>query len=261
MQDCNASRFLCSNIQQEKAWRESYTPIYRSAHRNRLLIRLYLNPVIPDGTQAVFISPHSTQIGGAQSQALDMQILQPGDYFGIRFYPGALRHFFSLNLTEITDKFVDSEYFPCRYFSQLHNHIYQQGNFLQRVRVCEQWLLRHFTPQLPNSFDQALNLIYQSDGNIEISKLANVIGLSSRHLNRLFRQYIGLSTKTFAQTIRIQSACKQLYKNPKSSLKTAVELGFFDQAHLLKDYKQRLLLSPCSLFDRFRSDFYNSQAL
>lgn len=37
--------------------------------------------------------------GGRQSFAL---IQQSGDYFGIRFYPGALRHFFNLDLSEIT---------------------------------------------------------------------------------------------------------------------------------------------------------------
>ncbi len=42
-------------------------------------------PVIPDGTQAVFISPHGLQLSGAQSRVCDVQILQPGSYFGIRF--------------------------------------------------------------------------------------------------------------------------------------------------------------------------------
>ncbi len=216
-------------------------------------------PIMPDGTQAIFISAESTLIGGAHTQALDIQIQKPGDYFGIRFYPGALRHFFNLNLSEITGQFVESQYFPCRYFALLHQQIYQQDNFLQRVRICEQWLLRHFTPQPSNSFDLALGLIYQSTGNIEISTLANNTGVSSRQLNRLFQQYTGLSTKAFAQIIRIQNACKQLYENPNNSLETALQLGFFDQAHLLKEYKRLLTLSPRSLNNRFMSDFYNNE--
>jgi len=56
--------------------------------------------VIPDGSQAIFISLCSSKIGGAQSKACDIQILQPSDYFGIRFYPGALRYFFDLNLPD-----------------------------------------------------------------------------------------------------------------------------------------------------------------
>jgi len=217
-------------------------------------------PMIPDGAPAIFISTESLQIGGAQTQALDLQLQKPGDYFGIRFYPGALRHFFKLNLSEITGDFVGSNFFPCRDLAHLHESIYQQSDFRQRVRLCQQWLLRHFTPQAPNAFDMALTLIYQSIGNIEVRQLANQTGLSSRHLNRLFQQYAGLSTKAFAQIIRIQSACQQLYKRPNSSLETAAELGFFDQAHLLKEYKRRLLLSPRSLYKRFMSDLYNKAA-
>lgn len=214
-------------------------------------------PVMPDGTQAVYISPHGSIIGGAQSRACDVQILQAGDYFGIWFYPGALRYFFDLDLFEITDQFVDNQYFPCRQFSQLHNNIYQQQNFQQRAHVCEQWLLRQFKPVPATPFDHALSLVYQSFGNIKVGQLATMVGWSSRHLNRLFRLHTGLSSKTFAQTIRIQHACKQLYISPGDSLNTALELGFFDQPHLIKDFKKRLSSSPGTFFDRFMSDFYN----
>ncbi len=215
-------------------------------------------PVIPDGTQAVFIAPHGSKIGGAQSRARDIQILQPGDYFGIRFYPGALRHFFDLNLFEITDQSVDEKYFPCRSFGDLHNNIYQHQDFHERAQVCEQWLLRQYKPRPATQFDHALSLIYQSLGTIKVAQLAAMVGWSSRHLNRLFRLHTGLSTKAFVQIIRFQHACKQLYIAPENSLNAALELGFFDQSHLIKDYKKRLLSSPSLFFDRFKSDFYNS---
>jgi len=214
-------------------------------------------PVIPDGSQAIFISPHGSKIGGAQSQACDIQILQPGDYFGIRFYPGALRYFFDLNFSEITDQFVDSQYFPCQKFGELHNDIYQYQNFHERTHVCEQWLLQQFKPRSATKFDHALSLIYQSFGNIKIAQLAVMVGWSSRHLNRLFRLHTGLSTKTFAQIIRVQHACKKLYMTPDDSLNTALDLGFFDQSHLIKNYQTYLLSSPGLFFDHLKSDFYN----
>lgn len=215
-------------------------------------------PVIPDGTQAIFISPCRSMIGGAQSQATDLELLQPGEYFGIWFYPGALRHFFELNLAEITNQYVDHQYFPCRKFAQLHNEIYRYQHFPQRARVCELWLLHHLKSQTTTLFDQALSLIYQSSGNLKIDTLATRLGWSSRHLNRLFRYQTGLSTKQFSQTIRLQHACRQLYLTPHSSLQTASDLGFYDQAHLLREYKTRLLLNPRQFSARFMSDFYNS---
>jgi len=214
-------------------------------------------PIIPDGAQAIFISPHGSRISGAQSQARDIQILQAGDYFGIRFYPGALRYFFDLNLFEITDQIVDNQYFPCQQFAELHHNIYQYPNFHQRAHICEQWLLRQLKSRPATQFDQALTLIYQSLGNIKINQLATRVGWSSRHLNRRFRLHTGLSTKTFAQVIRMQHVCRHLYITPGDSLITALELGFFDQSHLIKDYKKHLLSNPSLFLERFRSDFYN----
>jgi len=214
-------------------------------------------PIIPDATQAVFISPYGLNIGGAQTQALDMQLMQPGDYFGIRFYPGALRYFFDLNLSEITDQFVDKQYFPCRNFGSLHHEIYQCHSFFERKQLCEKWLLKHLKAIPENPFDHALTLIYQSSGNIRVKQLAQITGWSSRHLNRLFSLHTGMSSKTFIQTIRLQQACKQLHFSQSNTLNTAMELGYFDQSHLINDYKQRLLLTPSLFLKRFMSDFSN----
>ncbi len=215
-------------------------------------------PVIPDASQAIFISDTGSIIGGAQLQARDLYLPQAGEYFGIRFYPAALRHFFDLNVAEITNQYVNNQFFPCQCFAELHNILYQNSSFLQRSDLCEQWLLKNFRPQPMSAFDHALSLIYQSHGGIKVSQLATVVGWSSRHLNRLFRFNTGLSTKLFIQIIRLQQVCKQLYTESSDSLNTAFQFGFFDQSHLLRDYKKRMLTSPNLFQKRFMSDFYNS---
>lgn len=219
-------------------------------------------PMIPDGTQALFVSQVSTRLSGGIRQAISLQLPAPGEYFGVRFYPGALRHFFKLNLGEIGNRLVEARFLPARFLARLHEHLYQQIDFQQRALHCDQWLLRQLEMQPLGIFDQALACIYKSRGNIEIDRvLARDIGVSSRHLNRLFQQHTGLSTKSFAQTIRFQHISKQLSGQPKSSLKAALSLGYFDQAHLLKDFKRRVGQSPLPFFSRFMSDFYNKKSL
>ncbi len=215
-------------------------------------------PVIPDGTQAVFISPDGSMIGGAQSKANDIEILKEGKYFGIRFFPGAIRHFFDLNLAEITDQYVNSGYFPCKAFQHIHSEIFECCNFEDKVHICENWLLNIFKPVSVSPFDHALLCIYQSLGNIKINQLAKLVGWSSRHLNRLFRYHTGLSTKMFVQVIRIQYVYKQLSRRLLKSSEIAIDLGFCDQAHMLNEYKKRLLSTPGSFIERFVSDFYNT---
>lgn len=212
--------------------------------------------LIPDGTQAVFMSPQGTIIGGAQSFATDIEILAPGKYFGVRFYPGALQQFFDLNLSEITNQYVDSQYFQCCSFNALHERLYAADEFLSRVNIFEQWLMVHFKPRSNSTFDLALSLIYHSFGNIQMSEVAGRVGWSLRHLNRVFKKHTGLSTKSFSQTIRIQRACQQLCAGYGDSLQaeTALNLGFFDQAHFLNAFKKQLMMNPRVFLERFKSE-------
>ncbi|HHI92201.1 MAG TPA: AraC family transcriptional regulator [Gammaproteobacteria bacterium] len=214
-------------------------------------------PVMPDGTQAVYMSPQDAMIGGAQTEAKDIQLLQPGEYFGIWFYPGALRYFFDVNLSEISGQFVDEKYFECSHFTRLHSDIYRYSTFNERVNVCEKWLSSRYSQKPVTRFDKALSLIYQTKGSERINQLAAKVGWSSRHLNRQFLQHTGLSTKTFSRIIRLQHVCRQLYIKLFGGQGIPVELGYYDQPHLIREFGKFFKLSPGVFFSRFMSDFYN----
>lgn len=216
-------------------------------------------PMIPDGTQALFVGQQGTMISGGISQAMELQLPAAGEYFGIRFQPGALRHLFKVDVNEIGNGVVDSQFLPSAFIKHLHETLFEVSSFRSRARICDQWLLQQLERQPRSAFDQALDCIYRACGNINITQsLANQVGISSRHLNRLFQQHTGLNSKSFAQTIRFQYACVELFKQPANSLDIALKSGYFDQAHLLKECKARLAQSPVPFFERFMSDFYNS---
>ncbi len=212
--------------------------------------------VIPDGTQAVFISPRGSLVGGAQSQRFELT-LNKGVYFGIRFFPGALRYFFKLDVSEITNQLVDSKDFPCKYFADLHCRIYQYTAFLERAEVCERWLLQRFQSRDAGSFELALKFIFQSKGGMKINCLAKKVGWSDRHLNRIFLQYTGLNTKTFSNIIRLQNICEALCSESRRSLMPIFDSGYCDQSHLIKSFKKTFLLTPRDFINYHMSDFYN----
>lgn len=214
--------------------------------------------IIPDGTQAVFISRHATILGGAHLKASDIQIPEAGDYFGIRLYPAALKNFFNLDISEISDPFIDGKLFPSEDFGTLHENIFMCSSFEKRVSVCENWLLKNKIIHKDSCFDNALELIYKSLGNIKIDELSKNIGWSSRHLNRMFKRHTGLSTKSFTQIIRLQFACKNIFESENNLIEDAINFGYFDQAHLLNNFKKFLQESPNYYLSQFRSDFYNT---
>lgn len=214
-------------------------------------------PVMPDGTQAVYISPRGAMIGGALRESKHIKLLQPGEYFGIWFYPGALRHLFDLNLSEISDQFVDKEYFQCQKFFQLLDEIYEHKEFSARASICERWVLEKYSKKPATGFEHALSIIYTSSGGERVENIAYKVGWSSRHLNRQFLQHTGLNTKTFSRIVRVQNLCTQLYFPSANSTNTSPVLAYYDQPHLIKEFKKYFNLTPGDFKKRYMSDFYN----
>lgn len=200
-------------------------------------------PVMPDGTQALYFSKEGVLLGGTFDHVQTMQLMAPGDYFGIWFYPAGLRHFLRSDLAEIQNQFVDESFIPTLQLTWLQQQVYQEHCFFKRVAICESRLLSQLSPIKATKFDYALSLVMQDKGNTRVHQLAEQVGWSSRHLNRMFLQHTGLSTKSFSQIIRLQSACKALALNAQKSVDIALDSGYFDQAHFIHSVKKHLVQS------------------
>jgi transcriptional regulator GlxA family with amidase domain len=80
---------------------------------------------------------------------------------------------------------------------------------------------------------------------VPVTRLADEIGLSRRHLGQLVRAELGLTPKTVARIMRFGQARRWLRSVPTAGLaQTAVKCGYFDQAHLTNDWKQLAGCTP-----------------
>ncbi len=69
--------------------------------------------------------------------------------------------------------------------------------------------------------------------------------INKRTLQRLFSQYVGVSPKWVIKRFRLLEAVGELSKNKKADwTKLALELGYFDQAHFIKDFKSIIGKTP-----------------
>jgi len=91
---------------------------------------------------------------------------------------------------------------------------------------------------------QCLTLIEQRCGQIRVSELAQAAGCSERYLHRLFGAQIGLSAKICCQLSQLHHSLHTLLTTqPKSLLHVAVACGYFDQAHMNRQYHRFLSAS------------------
>ena len=59
-------------------------------------------------------------------------------------------------------------------------------------------------------------------------------GISARHLERVFRERVGIEPKTFARIVRFQHV---MNAPPENWAALAAGSGYFDQAHLTRSLK------------------------
>jgi AraC-like DNA-binding protein len=74
-------------------------------------------------------------------------------------------------------------------------------------------------------------------------RAAVVAGRSPRSLQRLFREYVGVSPKWVLQRLRLHEAAERMLEG-RDWAALALDLGYFDQAHFIHDFKAVTGRSP-----------------
>jgi AraC-like DNA-binding protein len=83
-----------------------------------------------------------------------------------------------------------------------------------------------------------------SDGRTRIDDLAAETGWSRRHLSKRFRNDLGLAPKTIARIARFERACALLRASRLSLAEVAADCGYFDQAHMSREWTAIAGCSP-----------------
>jgi transcriptional regulator GlxA family with amidase domain len=74
------------------------------------------------------------------------------------------------------------------------------------------------------------------------------MGVSERHLRRLFRETVGVSPKTFARMSRFQRALQAARSDGRAGWASiAAAAGYYDQAHLIADFRVLAGVTPQAL--------------
>ena len=77
----------------------------------------------------------------------------------------------------------------------------------------------------------------QYSSHIKIDDLAELSGLNRAYLMRVFRSQVGISIYSYLIQQRIEAA-KTILLDNRSSVETALELGFADQSHFIRSFKK-----------------------
>ena len=92
----------------------------------------------------------------------------------------------------------------------------------------------------------ALADLLGSDSSVlRVEDAAQALNVSVRTVQRLARRYVGLPPLAMIRRRRLQEAAERLRHEPSTDLaELAAELGYADHAHLTRDFREVLGLTP-----------------
>ncbi len=227
-------------------------------------ISQYTYEIIPDGcTDIIFEYDQLHQTSSIKYYGIFEEYFQttevhnPGKVtFGIRFYPGSSSYFIRERAKDTAHAIVDLNLLNNCFIQKLIEQLQQAKNISEMISSCDEIFTQAIKDKTHLRQDSALtNILYKivsRHGTATVEEISNEEVIGSRTLNRLFEERIGLSPKKFSQVIRFQSVLTDwLYHSSINDLSA----GYYDQSHLIKDFKKRIGKKPSILK---MSDFYNT---
>ena len=94
-----------------------------------------------------------------------------------------------------------------------------------------------------------------------ITDIASELGVSHGHLDRQFTEQVGLSPRTLARILRVRRLLDYIdvYESVAWA-NMAAQLGWFDQAHLIRDFKRHTGVTPAEYVAAQRATYDRAEA-
>jgi len=179
------------------------------------------------------------------------------DVFGIRFKPEGFYHIFGVPAAEIKEEFADLEDLTGRKFREFCAILREQTTGTNRMAFSEQFLRENLHRNNVNLYylNRAAELIRRHKGLITVDELAGQVFISTRQLEREFKQKLGVSPKQYIRIARLNEVNRLLENGEELDLTgISYESGFADQAHFIRDFKNFTGASP-RVFVKKRGEF------
>lgn len=160
--------------------------------------------------------------------------------FAIRFYAWGVSMFSEESMRETKNAFFDAGYHFSGIKKEIEKRMFDVINIYQLIPAVEKILLSHFNDRYKNHIVlQAASKILENKGNLLMTDLKREVLFSSRQLERLFLEYIGVSPKSLASMVRYQYLWNDFLYHKDFNIADAVyKYGYSDHAHLCHDFKK-----------------------
>jgi AraC-like DNA-binding protein len=156
---------------------------------------------------------------------------------GIHLMPHASSKIFGLPPEALQEKMTDLR--SCLKGVQLHDQLTDVRSEKDAVSAITDFIYDSITVDqllVDHRVINAARIVKETNGNANLGQLAASAYLSAKQFERKFKEAMGYYPKLYSRIIRFESV-RDNYDSRRSLTDAAYEHGFYDQAHLIRDFK------------------------
>jgi methylphosphotriester-DNA--protein-cysteine methyltransferase len=212
--------------------------------------------IVPDGCPELIVhlgDPFARLVGGrwvVQPRAFlagtlsRPWLLRAGrrvDTIGVRFRAGRTTAVLALSMAEASDREIPlATIVGRRAGSALLRSVRAAATRASRLSAIERWLEERLAEQQSrhSTAAPAVDRIRDARGQARVEDIARALGWTRRRLERAFAHDLGIGPKAYARIVRLNAVLATLEDDERPrAVDLALASGYFDQAHLLRDFR------------------------
>lgn len=186
-------------------------------------------------------------IFGQQMRRCDVHLAPEFLMFRVHFQPGALFRLLKVPLHEFGEDYFDAELVLDREVRNVSERLAAARSYKEMAEVVEAYLVRSAGRVTQDALpvDRAAARLTADPLHASLDWLAREACLSPRQLHRKFIERIGVGPKLYSRLVRFHQAFLFKVAHPSVAWPTlAIEFGYTDYQHLVRDFKQFTNAAP-----------------
>jgi len=198
-----------------------------------------LHRVVPDGCADLLFTRNNGSVSldavGPMTAYRDFPVREGELLTGVRFHPGMWTAALGVPGERVTDVIVPLEGLWGSRARELQDRLACASCLEQSARLFESAV-----PAIdnPGRVERALAWMADRRGSVSIDEVADQAGFSVRQFRRVCLEQTGLTPKFLARVLRFRHALSRRHHYPGRFAEFALDCGYYDQAHFIKEFRQ-----------------------
>jgi len=207
----------------------------------------YVQAVLSHPNVNLVFEPDHTRIYGIWEK-ISSQLLQgQGSAFAVKFNPGGFYPFWKQPLSKLTSQAIELSDIFGEAGSLLEGDILRSRSVAEQVERIDRFFIDRLPEQDENVelLNEMVATLIRDREILKVEQLASRFSMSMRTLQRLFDRYVGVSPKGVIQRYRMHEVAEKIESGEaRDWLELSLDMGYYDQAHFIKDFKTIMGQSP-----------------